>query len=143
MWRIMLVVWGMVSAGCSGRWDRLSGGRFNDVIGWSCWTQHHGKRKRGVRRASGALDGQGVHVWIIILYSTTYFSPMMATTRLRKTFHYPADNSDEDDTPLELDEEGKFTRISLRFSLTKMVKSRKSLLKSCARRTKKRTPSIW
>lgn len=32
---------------------------------------------------------------------------MMATTRLRKTFHYPADNSDEDETPLALDEEGK------------------------------------
>ncbi|MCJ1255729.1 hypothetical protein MMC24_003546 [Lignoscripta atroalba] len=29
----------------------------------------------------------------------------MASTRLRKTFHYPADTSDEDDTPRELDEE--------------------------------------
>lgn len=30
----------------------------------------------------------------------------MATARLRKTFQYPADNSDEDDTPGDLDEEG-------------------------------------
>jgi len=30
----------------------------------------------------------------------------MAATRLRKTIHYPADNSDEDDTPKDLDEEG-------------------------------------
>ena len=30
----------------------------------------------------------------------------MATARLRKTFQYPADNSDEDDTPRDLDEEG-------------------------------------
>ncbi len=30
----------------------------------------------------------------------------MATTRLRKTFQYPADNSDDDDTPADLDEEG-------------------------------------
>ena len=30
----------------------------------------------------------------------------MATARLRKTFHYPADNSDDDDTPRDLDEEG-------------------------------------
>ncbi|KAK4692384.1 hypothetical protein P7C71_g4811, partial [Lecanoromycetidae sp. Uapishka_2] len=29
----------------------------------------------------------------------------MAATRLRKTFHYPADNSDEDDAPREMDEE--------------------------------------
>lgn len=30
----------------------------------------------------------------------------MATARLRKVFHYPADNSDDDDTPGDLDEEG-------------------------------------
>ena len=30
----------------------------------------------------------------------------MATARLRKTFRYPADNSDEDDMPRDLDEEG-------------------------------------
>ena len=30
----------------------------------------------------------------------------MATARLRKTFQYPADNSDEDDMPRDLDEEG-------------------------------------
>lgn len=32
----------------------------------------------------------------------------MAATRLRKTFRYPAENSDDDDddTPKELDEEG-------------------------------------
>ncbi len=30
----------------------------------------------------------------------------MATTRLRQTFHYPADNSEDDDEPLDLDEEG-------------------------------------
>lgn len=29
----------------------------------------------------------------------------MATARLRKTFQYPTDNSDEDDTPRDLDEE--------------------------------------
>ena len=31
----------------------------------------------------------------------------MSTTRLRKSFHYPADNSEDDDTPLALDEEGR------------------------------------
>lgn len=31
---------------------------------------------------------------------------IMATARLRKTFQYPADNSDEDDMPRDLDEEG-------------------------------------
>ena len=30
----------------------------------------------------------------------------MATARLRKTFNYPADDSDDDDTPRDLDEEG-------------------------------------
>ena len=30
----------------------------------------------------------------------------MAATRLRKTFQYPVDNSDDDDTPKDLDEEG-------------------------------------
>lgn len=30
----------------------------------------------------------------------------MATARLRKAFHYPADNSDDDDIPKDLDEEG-------------------------------------
>ncbi|MCJ1458875.1 hypothetical protein MMC28_009249 [Mycoblastus sanguinarius] len=29
----------------------------------------------------------------------------MAATRLRKTFHYPADDSEDDDTPRDLDEE--------------------------------------
>ena len=43
----------------------------------------------------------------------------MAITRLRKTFHYAADNSDEDDTPLELDEEGKFSATSCIFPLLK------------------------
>ncbi len=32
---------------------------------------------------------------------------LMATTRLRKTFHYPADDSEDDDEPLDLDEEGR------------------------------------
>lgn len=31
----------------------------------------------------------------------------MATTRFRNTFHYPADDSDGDDTPKDLDEEGR------------------------------------
>ena len=31
----------------------------------------------------------------------------MAATRLRKTFHYPADDSEDDDTPRDLDEEGE------------------------------------
>lgn len=31
----------------------------------------------------------------------------MASTRIRKAFKYPADNSDEDDEPTELDEEGR------------------------------------
>lgn len=32
----------------------------------------------------------------------------MATTRLRKTFHYPAgDIGDDDDVPTDLDEEGR------------------------------------
>lgn len=30
----------------------------------------------------------------------------MATTKLRKTFKYPADDSEEDDLPEALDEEG-------------------------------------
>ncbi len=30
----------------------------------------------------------------------------MATTRLRKTFHYPTDDSEDDETPADLDEEG-------------------------------------
>lgn len=30
----------------------------------------------------------------------------MATTKLRKTFRYPADDSEEDDLPQALDEEG-------------------------------------
>ena len=30
----------------------------------------------------------------------------MATTRLRKAFQYPGDDSEEDDTPRDLDEEG-------------------------------------
>lgn len=30
----------------------------------------------------------------------------MATARLRKTFNYLAENSDDDDTPRDLDEEG-------------------------------------
>jgi len=30
----------------------------------------------------------------------------MATARLRKTFHYPANNSNDDETPSDLDEEG-------------------------------------
>ena len=31
----------------------------------------------------------------------------MATAKLRKTFRYPSDDSDEDETPQALDEEGK------------------------------------
>ena len=31
----------------------------------------------------------------------------MAATRLRKSFRYPADNSEDDDIPLALDEEGR------------------------------------
>lgn len=30
----------------------------------------------------------------------------MAAARLRKTFQYPGDNSDEDDEPRDMDEEG-------------------------------------
>lgn len=30
----------------------------------------------------------------------------MATTRLRKTFHYPGDDSEDDEVPKDLDEEG-------------------------------------
>ena len=33
----------------------------------------------------------------------------MATTRFRKSFQYPADNSEDDDIPLALDEEGRST----------------------------------
>ena len=31
----------------------------------------------------------------------------MSTTRLRKSFHYPVNDSEDDDTPLALDEEGR------------------------------------
>ena len=34
----------------------------------------------------------------------------MAAPRLRKTFHYPADDSEEDDTPEGLDEEGMISK---------------------------------
>ena len=33
----------------------------------------------------------------------------MVATRLRKTFRYPADNSDDDDVPKDLDEEGYYS----------------------------------
>ena len=35
----------------------------------------------------------------------------MATTRVRKTFKYPAENSDDDDMPREMDEEGEILTI--------------------------------
>ena len=44
--------------------------------------------------------------------STSYLLPLtlrytkMATVKLRKTFRYPSDDSDEDKTPQALDEEG-------------------------------------
>ena len=41
----------------------------------------------------------------------------MATARLRKTFRYPADNSDEDDTPRDLDEEGSDLPLTARGDL--------------------------
>jgi len=43
------------------------------------------------------------------------------TSRLRKTFHYPADNDDDDSGPEALDEEGKFLLPSnfVQFSLSK------------------------
>lgn len=37
---------------------------------------------------------------------TMIFTNSMATTKLRKTFKYPADDSEEDDSPQALDEEG-------------------------------------
>ena len=36
----------------------------------------------------------------------------MATTRLRKSFQYPADDSDEDEAPLAMDEEGASLKCS-------------------------------
>ena len=39
---------------------------------------------------------------------------MMAATRLRKTFNYPADDSDGDDTPGDLDEEGASMILEVR-----------------------------
>ena len=41
-----------------------------------------------------------------LIHSLCVLLPDMASARLRKTFHYPADNSDEDETPEDLDEEG-------------------------------------
>ena len=32
---------------------------------------------------------------------------IMATTQLRRSFRYPTEDSDDDDTPNDLDEEGK------------------------------------
>lgn len=34
----------------------------------------------------------------------------MAATRLRKTFRYAADDSDDDETPMDLDEEGYYSQ---------------------------------
>ena len=51
----------------------------------------------------------------------------MATARLRKTFHYPADNSDEDDTPRDLDEEGTELVGCLRGSTAKREQNRRNL----------------
>ena len=51
----------------------------------------------------------------------------MATARLRKTFHYLADNSDEDDTPRYLDEEGSELFSCLRGSAAKHKQNRRNL----------------
>ena len=40
-------------------------------------------------------------------FRQTHHSIEMATTRLRKTFRYPADGSDDDETPKDLDEQGQ------------------------------------
>ena len=54
------------------------------------------------------LDGD-----ILIVACTFLLCIRMATTRLRKTLHYPADESDEDDTLADLDEEGSWQFSSL------------------------------
>ena len=57
----------------------------------------------------GNKSWQGVHSceW---LRKLSQAQRNMAATRLRKTFQYPTDNSDDDDTPKDLDDEGCYKR---------------------------------
>ncbi len=51
----------------------------------------------------------------------------MAATRLRKTFQYPADNSEEDEEPRDMDEEGgQIYRGSRRLSTDTAPQSRRN-----------------
>ena len=58
----------------------------------------------------------------------------MATARLRKTFHYPADNSDEDDTPRDLDEEGTELLGCLRVLLLSVDRTGETYKEAAGRR---------
>lgn len=55
------------------------------------------------RDAAGASDEHHRELLISIVI---VFTSGMATTKLRKTFRYPADDSEEDASPQALDEEG-------------------------------------
>ncbi len=57
----------------------------------------------------------------------------MATTRLRRTFQYPSEeSSDEEDIPKEMDEEGRLSGVIGYAGITLLMqsKSRKSSLQS-------------
>lgn len=43
--------------------------------------------------------------------SRSFAHVKMAATRLRKTFQYPEDDSDDDDTPRDMDEEGGWKQV--------------------------------
>lgn len=53
----------------------------------------------------------------------------MATTRLRKTFQYPADNSDEDEAPRDMDEEGKWKQDGKQASIDERLEQEKLIKK--------------
>lgn len=65
----------------------------------------------------------------------------MANTRLRKTFQYPADNSDEDEAPRDMDEEGEWKQDGIQASIDASVQSRRSSLRSSEKKTTSATKS--
>ena len=52
----------------------------------------------------------------------------MPSSRLRKAFKYPADNSDEDDSPYVLDEEGLYKLLYYGFNQAKMAVEQEKLI---------------